>query len=854
MIKITNLSKIYDGETPTYALDNINLSFEDKGMVFIIGKSGSGKSTLLNMLAGFDMPSLGTIKFLNKDLKEYSQYELDNYRNSTIGFIFQDFCLVESLTIYQNIKMAYDFSMKKSNKETIEKILDKVEMKEYIKRYPKQLSAGQKQRIAIARAIAKNAKIILADEPTGNLDNKTTIQILDLLKQISKDRLVIVVSHNKEDAYKYADRIIELGSGKILSDKKINLAYDNEFKIENNLIMLPNNLRLNAIQLQKINDSIKATKGKIKIAKCPEKFIENNNDSVSSYNYETKKTKMGLFNMFKYSYLLFKNQIFSFLIIVLIVTFLVTTLSISIQFASYDGSLQYDQAMNNSDTTVVFLKQDDKVEDDDAYLTEYYMNRYDSSTDQIIINQYNTNPYKIVNICLPITSNDAITYKWNTTTSGMYKGAISKVNNLVICDIDYLNSLFADKNGNINYIGNLNDNNGIIITDFVADRFLKSTKLGTFSSYQQIIETDEIFLQTGINISAIIITDYKDKYGDMLTENDSEQTNQQALTADVYDILLYQYGVAYTLNDNYYDTYINNAKQYISEFGLYQANYKYNDKNVVIKDHVIAFEDTLLKDNEVMLTYSLYNKLCNTSFSPSNINTFAPNNIAFESFDFNENLIYSNNIKVIGLTTNKNYFSSNMKKDIIGNCFYQVGISILNASGDVIINAPEYGLYIANSRISVVKMAIRVVRVFKDLFTLLSCLLIIAIIVIILLNSVTTINKNIYNIGICRSMGAHMGELGFIYSSQMVIFGILTIILSMICDFYSTGIINEIIVNNISKIISVSGVREIDYVVFNPAITTICTSLVVILTIVSILIPIYTIKKMNPVNIIKSRE
>ena len=176
MIKVEKVSKIYQSDdVPTYALDKVDLLLPNKGMIFIVGKSGSGKSTLLNVIAGFDKPSEGAVYFGKDKLNDLSPKELDYYRNSTIGFVFQDYCLIETFTVKQNIKMAFDYQNKKTSNCKIEDILESVEMKGFGKHYPRQLSAGQKQRIAIARALAKDSKVILADEPTGNLDSKTSI-------------------------------------------------------------------------------------------------------------------------------------------------------------------------------------------------------------------------------------------------------------------------------------------------------------------------------------------------------------------------------------------------------------------------------------------------------------------------------------------------------------------------------------------------------------------------------------------------------------------------------------------------------------------------------------------------------
>ena len=233
MINIHRISRVYKSDdAPVYALKDVSLSLPSKGMIFVVGKSGSGKSTLLNIIAGFDKPTKGDIYYGDTNLNKLDPRELDYYRNSEIGFVFQDYCLIDTFTVKQNINVAFDFKNEKSSKEKIDEILTSVGMKGYEKRYPRQLSAGQKQRIAIARALAKNSKIILADEPTGNLDSKTTTQILNLLKEISKNRLVLIVSHSLSDANNYADRIIELSYGKIINDyvRNENYCYDTQIK------------------------------------------------------------------------------------------------------------------------------------------------------------------------------------------------------------------------------------------------------------------------------------------------------------------------------------------------------------------------------------------------------------------------------------------------------------------------------------------------------------------------------------------------------------------------------------------------------------------------------------------------
>ena len=188
MINIRYLSKEYvsNNKTSHLALNDVSFTLPSRGMIFIIGKSGSGKSTLLNILGGLDSPTAGQIIVDGNDYDNFKEKDFDNYRNTYLGFVFQDFHLIEGLTVQQNITLALDLQGKK-NKKAVKEVLKQVDLEGYEKRYPDELSGGQQQRVAIARAIVKKPRLVLADEPTGNLDSKTSKQVLDVLKQLSKN-------------------------------------------------------------------------------------------------------------------------------------------------------------------------------------------------------------------------------------------------------------------------------------------------------------------------------------------------------------------------------------------------------------------------------------------------------------------------------------------------------------------------------------------------------------------------------------------------------------------------------------------------------------------------------------------
>ena len=220
MLEIRNVTKIYHSKNgnSVKALDNISMTFPETGMVFILGKSGSGKSTLLNVIGGLDGYDSGEFVIKGKSSKDFAGSDFDAYRNTFIGFIFQEYNILDDFTVGANIGLALELQGKKATNEKITGILSQVEMLEYAKRKPNELSGGQKQRIAIARALVKDPEIIMADEPTGALDSNTGKQIFDTLKELSKTKLVIIVSHDRDFAEQYGDRIIEMKDGNILSD------------------------------------------------------------------------------------------------------------------------------------------------------------------------------------------------------------------------------------------------------------------------------------------------------------------------------------------------------------------------------------------------------------------------------------------------------------------------------------------------------------------------------------------------------------------------------------------------------------------------------------------------------------
>ena len=221
MLQLQHISKVYHtGDQEFHALKDISIRFRENEFVSILGQSGSGKTTLLNIIGGLDQYTSGDLLIQGKSTKQFKDRDWDSYRNHTIGFVFQSYNLIGHQTALSNVEIAMTLSgvSKAERKKRAIEVLERVGLKDHLYKKPSQMSGGQMQRIAIARALVNDPKVVLADEPTGALDSETSVQIMDLLKDIAKERLVIMVTHNPKLAQKYSTRIVQVLDGNILSD------------------------------------------------------------------------------------------------------------------------------------------------------------------------------------------------------------------------------------------------------------------------------------------------------------------------------------------------------------------------------------------------------------------------------------------------------------------------------------------------------------------------------------------------------------------------------------------------------------------------------------------------------------
>ena len=314
MLELKNISKIYKtGDFEQVALDDVSIAFRENEFVSILGQSGGGKTTLLNIIGGLDHYTSGDLLIDGKSTKDFTDNDWDYYRNVSIGFVFQSYNLISHQSILSNVELALTLSgvSKDDRRKRAIDALEKVGLKDHIKKKPAELSGGQMQRVAIARALVNNPEIVLADEPTGALDSETSKQIMDLLKEIAKDRLVIMVTHNPDLAKSYSNRIINIKDGQIIGDSNpYNIEEKNDkFSPKKIKLALPTaiSLSLNNLLTKKARTLLTAFAGSIgiigialilSISTGANDFIEDSQrKALKSYPIQIKKESINISEM-----------------------------------------------------------------------------------------------------------------------------------------------------------------------------------------------------------------------------------------------------------------------------------------------------------------------------------------------------------------------------------------------------------------------------------------------------------------------------------------------------------------------------------------------------------------------------
>ena len=854
MIIVKNLTKVYKSKKAKVcvALNNVSFSLPSKGLVFVVGKSGSGKSTMLNLLGGLDSLTSGEINVFGNQLNEYSESELYSFRSNIVGFVFQDFHLLDDLTVADNVRLSLKL-MAEDDDERVEKALESVELLEYKDRYPRELSGGQQQRVAIARALVKNPDVIFADEPTGNLDSNTTEQIIKLIKEISKEKLVVVVSHNLFDAYEYADRIIELSEGRIINDLVINEKYENAVEVKDNKVIIPMLKRFKQDELDSLLSICKRDEI-LKIEQSNNKFKQKEQkEEPLQTKVPQKKTKgLSFFNSVKFSAMFGKRRIIGFLLSAIFASILICVLSLAQSIANFDAKSMAMDSMTESSVYAVrkdldtlsgqvharVITDEDfakiKQASPDAKLYKLYMSG-------LYINGYTIGYQKVPTI----------------TQSGLH---IVETSGTLETNEEYAKKLLRLDNLDI-YRGSVEQNTGgIYITDFVADSFMF---YGKAENYDEILgqqfEGSNDYWPDGY-VNGIINTSYKEKYKGVIDQINS-MTKESPLTEEIISFLDYvnqALAISYYFGDNYKE---------ISSANIYEGNYVYTRNffvNGVDASSTISYIscgsyfDCVLGDNEVFMDVEAYNKIFGTEYTYGNCDTFVSHAISFLSSDFNNEVIYSKQMTVAGIGKCK---GGNML--LADNVFYEYKEKMFHcygvyADGEDVSGFINYTMDNGYSNISLKMSAIQTmsqaVETFNKFFEFIAMILVCACVFIITSFGVKNIKSKMYEVGVMKALGCKLSSFFVIFGLHTLLIAFTTIVVFVVGYVAFANVANHILLESLKAITPTKIMLDLQFIKFDWQLALINSAVVVFISIVSTIIPIILLRRIKPVTIIKAKE
>lgn len=870
MIKVENLTKLYMAKKKITcrALDNVSTTLPDKGLVFILGKSGSGKSTLLNLIGGLDSFDSGDIVSFGNSLSSFTEADYEAYRSDFVSFVFQDYHLIDELTVLENITL---FNSENVDEELLRNTLETVGLTEYVNRYPDELSGGQKQRVAIARGVIKNPHVILCDEPTGNLDRNTSYQILELLKKLSKDKLIVIVSHNLTEAETYADRIIELADGRIIRDTARDEDYSDEFSIKDGKATIPYHTRMNEEEVERLNSAIRdreVTEIKVNSSGFEPAELEYVDDKK-----ELKLRFLGKKNIWR----LFKKFFFSkykIAISTIILSFLMFGLFSIVQaFINFDPNTALLEALDE-DRPIVTVERD---------YSSFPYNMYES------LDEFkDEKTYKLYSQTIwldgPRSSSwdngSRMSDKTNLETLYAHENY-----GLLLCDEEYLTDMFG-KDGELTLLaGELESSrtgSGILITDYFADSIIRhemAEKKTGYLTYEDIVS--KIFCPAGQNvacrITGIIYTGYKEKHK-AIFDKYNELINSGSEGADAFDDfvagdpsyikfaddVVLNLAVGYSLNPNYIDSFTLEETSIVRCSGLYfAAGYKIEKGKSMISMSTITSGVTTsdFADGEIAIPYELYNSLYGTNYTNADSNKLnhiekrPVKVIRYVDDDPSKDVIYTLDFTITAITNsrmvgNENTMLTIKKLDWYPSKLYIKDIKDVDKAVDFVDNSDYHFGSRAQKNVQRIN---ELIFTFRDLFILLEVTTIVMTAFFLILFGLRSIKQNSYQIGVIKALGGRNVDVQKIFVIKTFIIGIIIAIVSTATSVLFIGAADKVLIASIETVLKLN-VEGFEVIRFMPRLIAFDAVLMIFLSFISALIPAILLKKIKPVEIIKAKE
>lgn len=859
MIKVENLKKIYHTQKNTViASDNINFEFQDNKLYFILGKSGCGKTTFLNILSGLDSYQSGHIYIDNEDISKFNEDSLNTYRNINIGIIFQDYNLIYDMNVFDNLRIAIEIQQrniakrdyKSYLKEKIHETLHNVGLDGYENRKINELSGGERQRVAIARTLLKEPDIIFADEPTGNLDKKNSDSVLALFREISKDHLIIIVSHDKESAYKYGDVVISMEDGSIrevVNNKPTQQTYSFTIKYKNSNETFEN---LNRDEIYKIIDTYFNDNSSVTFSDIRKEEIKKDEQEESQLFKQNKPDKA--LTPKKLSYM-FKARLSLLFLRKKILRLILTTLMLSLTIV------------------LLFLSLYTSFYDKNEIITDY-LETYNPNLLPIHINSEYKNDL-LIKQEVSYSKGEELIKDINNNLSDFC--GISKAiyeTELFFGDNDFYDAtiIFINNTSNINIaIGTAPTNkNEIALSDYVADEL--NVSIG-----------DTVLLGADtLIVSGIVTTDYK--------EYNLKSKLSYGYTGDFFEYYcLYKYYACYVSEEYYpvFYSYRNELKLRASNFFCSDNISRYVDTEVSYGDVDELSSDALLygrlpeNENEVVISLSF--AIENTSLAQDET---TDDDITTDKINYNEELSNKTIYNYHNLHDKKynGYYNQYLNiydflndgitivgivndEDIDSNCDVYIQNELWETLkeqyytyyyADILleITSKDYASFIekiSNQNIIIDEPAINSIDNFSSVLSNLKILLYVLLFVTAFLNFFMigtfiniSISENTKSIGILRALGVTSQDCSHIFSIEFYSMYILSVSISYIVINFIINLSNKVYISDNAE-------RIYDIAKINIPILIFVIIIELLINIISARIPINRICKRKPIEIIR---
>ena len=883
MLEIKNLSKRYI--TKNYicdALKNVNIKFPEKGLIFIVGKSGSGKSTLLNLIGGVDLPTSGQVCYGNYNIhKNNSTFAA--YRSNCIGFIFQDYCLIESMSVYENIEISLSLQGKE-NKDLVNQTIKDVDLEEKTHTKVNLLSGGQKQRVAIARALIKNPPILLADEPTGNLDSKSSEQIFNLLEELAKEKLVIVISHNLLEAYKYADRIIELKEGEIVLDLDKDSQYDRNI----DYAFLQGTSSIDENTIKNINEKIKDTS--VRIAKHKQLFKKHNeeNDSIKNTNIPKNKIKLSKqFNIFKY---FIKKKLISMSFTSIMISILIILMGLCQAYNNVNENKLLNDAISIDTTPLIFKKgYYDEFTNKDNFT--YLGNVSDEDVQSFYDAGYDGDTYKLYKFPIPLRtgacsiSNGVAVYTLNFEANGILRNQYGM--GVLHCNEQYLTKLYGI-DGKLNVLaGDLHKNSyGLIVTDYFADSFLSKNHEYISTSgnlYAKLIDAEKPLVHR-FTINAVIDTGYKTRYAYLIEQIENakkfpasknkilQELSKHELTKQFMLESVNYLAIGYAIEEGFVESTIENSKDncIISCF----ENFAWKDKNgidmnmtditftALMSDEAVVKINPPIENGDMYVNYKLYNHLFNGSLTEKDHSTFKEQTVTIELYTANRKIddepLFSKTYTIKGVYTKEYHnglvvFSDDDFKELRTQTLKPYALYFDEGTNNsaLYLNAKKHSFDNLSPYVTAVSNIVDVTIIFKSLFVIILFGLFLSALLLLTSYSVKTVNSFKRELGIILTMGGKTLNFSLPFVMIDLLIGVIAGIISIIGIPYICNTVNQIVTTAFYDNLLIEELLSLKLIESSPNVLIYDLLILFAVILISAISPIISLKRLKVVDILR---